>query len=90
MNATLGDVKRANKVSWIASDENRNVTGYIQKLQIVFLLESSHIPEEFYSSQRISLVPEDAAVLAIEIMGRDQAEIFSGPRNTSHFFPKLP
>ncbi|MCX5632428.1 MAG: hypothetical protein NTW93_01940 [Phycisphaerae bacterium] len=87
VNSTLGDVKKANVISWITSNENRDVIGYIQELQIVFLIESSHVPEEFYKSHEVSLVPEDAKILAI---GTPGGKIFSGPRCTSYFFPKLP
>lgn len=87
VNSTLGDVKKANVISWIISDENRDVIGYIQELQIVFLIESSHIPDEFYKNHEVFLVPEDAKILAI---GTPKGKIFSGPKNTSYFFPKLP
>ncbi|MCK4914201.1 MAG: hypothetical protein KAS69_06380 [Planctomycetes bacterium] len=84
VNSTLGDAKKTNVISWIISNENRDVIGYIQKLQIVFLLESSNIPEKFYKNHEVSLVPEDAKILAIGTTSKGKT--FS----CHNFFPKLP
>jgi hypothetical protein len=81
VNSTVGEVKKTNVISWITSDENRDVIGYIQNLQIVFRIESSNIPDEFYKKNEVSLVPEDAKILAIATA---TGKIFSGTK----YFPK--
>ena len=87
VNSTLSDVRKANKISWIVPDENKDIIGYIQKLQIVFLIEPSRIPDEFYKTREVSLVPEDAKILAIATL---TGKMFSGPKVRNYFFPKLP